>query len=314
MIQSFKYITCLLLCFLVSAISFADEIEVNGIKYEVIKKAKVAILLDAYNCKSSDVNIPSSVTYEGVECEVTKIQGSAFTTCEQIESFYFPNSIKEVWGDAFKLKYNNANSVHISDMNAWLNIDFRNESANPLYRADNFLLNENIVTEVSIPSGFTKVNQYVFINCKSLKKVNIPNTVTEIGSGAFYGCISLKEATLPKSVRRIKSDAFRSCEALESVTVPNLVTEIEWCSFWGCKSLKKVVIPRSVKVIESGAFAGCEELTDVYCYSTIIPNTDLSAFENSQVEYATLHVPANLINQYKSKFPWKRFGKIVPIK
>lgn len=47
---------------------------------------------------------------------------------------------------------------------------------------------------------------------------------------------------------------------------------------------------------------------------TIIPNTDLSAFENSQVEYATLHVPANLINQYKSKFPWKRFGKIVPIK
>lgn len=90
MIQTFKYITCLLLCFLVSAISFADEIEVNGIKYEVIKKAKVAILLDAYNCKSSDINIPSSVTYEELtESEKEYDRNTAFETLRLITKLGF---------------------------------------------------------------------------------------------------------------------------------------------------------------------------------------------------------------------------------
>ena len=59
------------------------------------------------------------------------------------------------------------------------------------------------------------------------------------------------------------------------------------------------------------AFAYCEELTDVYCYAEKVPFTESDAFDGSYIEYATLHVPASSIEQYKATAPWSNFGTIV---
>ena len=61
------------------------------------------------------------------------------------------------------------------------------------------------------------------------------------------------------------------------------------------------------------AFANCTELTDVYCYAKNVPNTNPDTFEGSYIEYATLHVPAKSVNDYKTSEPWNIFKSIVKI-
>ena len=53
----------------------------------------------------------------------------------------------------------------------------------------------------------------------------------------------------------------------------------------------------------------------MYCYAEKIPRNGNSpctdAFEGSLIEYATLHVPAALVNEYRQTKPWSGFGTIV---
>ena len=61
------------------------------------------------------------------------------------------------------------------------------------------------------------------------------------------------------------------------------------------------------------AFAYCENLENVYCYAETVPSTETDAFENSNVESATLYVPASAIDAYKTTSPWNRFGTIIAL-
>ena len=73
------------------------------------------------------------------------------------------------------------------------------------------------------------------------------------------------------------------------------------------------MLPKNLKYIYSEAFANCAELLDVYCYAEKVPSTESDAFEGSYPEYATLHVPANALEAYKSTAPWNSFGTIVSL-
>ena len=61
------------------------------------------------------------------------------------------------------------------------------------------------------------------------------------------------------------------------------------------------------------AFKGCSSLTDVYCYAENVPSKESSAFDNSSISSATLHVPAASFKAYSTTAPWSSFGRIVPI-
>ena len=82
-------------------------------------------------------------------------------------------------------------------------------------------------------------------------------------------------------------------------------------AFSGCSSLTSVNIGNSVKNIGEKAFADCAELTDVYCHAESVPATESDAFDGSYIDYATLHVPAASVEQYKATAPWSNFGAIV---
>ena len=138
-------------------------------------------------------------------------------------------------------------------------------------------------------------------------------SVTSIGYWAFGYCSSLTSITIPESVTSIGKSAFSSCSSLTDITIPEGVTSIEISAFQGCSSLTTITLPRSVGYISSNAFANCPELTDVYCYAESVPSTEADAFDGSNPEYATLHVPAGAINSYKATAPWSSFGTIKTI-
>ena len=182
----------------------------------------------------------------------------------------------------------------------------------------------------------TKINDYTFDRCTSLYSVIIPNSVTSIGQSAFGYCNSLTSVTIPNSVRSISMDAFQHCENLTSVTIPNSVIWIYAYAFNHCTSLISISIPNSVKSIDAFTFTDCSSLTsisignsvtniereafarclglmDFYCLSENVPSTSSSAFKGTSIENTTLHVPANSVNKYKSREPWKNFKNIVPL-
>ena len=64
---------------------------------------------------------------------------------------------------------------------------------------------------------------------------------------------------------------------------------------------------------EGTAFRNCDKLTDVYCYAETVPTTNSSAFYNTYIENATLHVPEVSIGNYKNAAPWSGFGSIVAL-
>ena len=129
----------------------------------------------------------------------------------------------------------------------------------------------------------------------------------------FSGCTGLTSITIPSSVTSINGSAFQNCTGLTSVTIPNSVKWIIENAFAGCSKLKSVIIGNNVNSISSFAFAYCPELTDVYCYAENLPSTDANAFNDSYIEYATLHVPAASLNNYKNTEPWKNFQNKVAL-
>ena len=152
-----------------------------------------------------------------------------------------------------------------------------------------------------------------FGGLESIKELKLGEEVTSIGDEAFSHCYGLTSATIPNSVTSIGDFAFAYCNGLTSVNIPNSVTSIGYEAFVGCSNLTSVTIPNSVTSIGDEAFADCYGLTDVYCYAKEVPSTETYVFNDSNIENATLHVPASAIDSYKETEPWSGFGTIVAI-
>mgnify|MGYP003287989067 CR=1 FL=1 len=78
------------------------EILIDNICYIFNNRHKTATIVNAdHCCKSTEINIPEKVIYEGVEYKVTKIGIYAFSYCKLLETIVIPDYIKEITMCAF---------------------------------------------------------------------------------------------------------------------------------------------------------------------------------------------------------------------
>ena len=176
------------LAVLLSLPVLAVEVEIDGINYELVAKAKQATVIAKSSGKySGEVVIPESVRYYGTAYSVTSIGESAFYYCSFLTSvtipnsvtsigdraFYYcsfftsvtiPNSVTSIGRDAF-YGCSDLTSVHISDIAAWCNIDFESYLSNPLNNAHHLYLNGEEVKDLVIPNSVTSIGSYVFAYC-----------------------------------------------------------------------------------------------------------------------------------------------------
>lgn len=296
------------------------------------------------NRYSGNINIPESVTYEGVNYSVTSLGRKAFSECSSLTSVNIPNNVTSIGSNAFE------NCTSLMSVNIPNSVMSIGECA---FRGCTSL------TSINIPNSVTSVGSSAFHDCTGLTSITIPNSVMSIGSNAFYGCSGLTSFNIPNSVTRIEPGSFWNCTGLTSVTIPNSVTSIGYLAFSGCYGLTSINIPNSVTSIEfeafyaciglttftipdsvkiimletfrdcssltsvtigSGmskvkqrAFSRCPKLTDVYCYASNVPEIDSDVFQDSHIEKATLHVPKGSKAAYKGADYWKEFKEIVEI-
>ena len=145
----------------------------------------------------------------------------------------------------------------------------------------------------------------MFYGCSGLKKVIVKDIAAWCGI-KFYGSNSN-----PLSYAKyIYSDEDTE---ITNLIIPNSVTSIGDQAFQYCSALTTITIGSGIKTIYSSAFASCPELTDVTCYAENVPSTGTNAFNDSYIEYATLHVPTSAVNAYKAAAPWKNFKSVVAI-
>lgn len=253
------------------------------------------------NCTSlTSITIPNGVT---------NIGSSAFWNCCSLTSITIPSSVTHIKKSAFS-HCSALKNVYINDIASWCNISFKESYSSPLYYADNLYLNEQLITDLVIPSNVTEIPIYAF-SCNNIVTVTIPDSVTSISDKAFYKCNSLSCVTIPESVINIGSEAFLGCKSLENVyitdiakwcninfynyeanplyyannlyinnklenniTIPNGVENIPAYAF-SCDNIVSVTIPDSVKNIGSSAFYMCSSLNSVTLSENLntIPST-----------------------------------------
>lgn len=188
------------------------------------------------------LDIPSTVTHEGVTYKVTTISSVAFMDCKSLTSVTIPDSVTAIEYAAF--------------------------------------CGCDSLTDVSISDSVTSIGTSAFRNCKSLRMITLPPSVTTLGEGVFCGCVGLKNVIIPKSVTNITKDTFVGCR-LVNVVIPDTVVSIGENAFAGCFGLTEIVIsiPDSVITIGKRAFAGCGGITDVTFGKSVAAIGD-EAFEN----------------------------------
>ena len=320
-----------LIALLITAIAFAERVEIDGIYYNLNKENKTAEVTYQYEMSYNNYSgltaftIPSSITYNSETYNVTSIGYSAFAGCSSLTSVTIPNSVTSIGNDAF-IACSVLSSITIpNSVTSIGNEAFYNCSAltsitipnNVTSIGDGAFYECSSLTSITIPNNVTSIGSYAFMNCSSLTSITIPNNITSIGGYAFHetpwlnnqpdGCVYINnllytyKGEMPENTHIdvkegttvIIGAAFDGCSDLTSISIPNSVTYIGEYAFYYCSSLSSISIPNSVTSIGDGAFYECSSLT-ITINSTTPPTLGSNVFSN----ITTIIIPDNTLSAY----------------
>ena len=209
---------------MVAVNALAQLVSIGNISYS-LSEEETAKVIGCSEIGNGDIEIPSTVSYEGKEYSVTAIGSFAFHECTKLKSIIIPNGVTTIGERAF-------------------------EGCTGL-------------TSLVIPNSVTTIGAQAFQECIGLTSVVMSENVKNIGSDAFYSCRNMVSINIPNSLTSISERTFSACNSLASLTIPTSITSIGDAAFAFCKSLTSLTIPQNVTSIGGSAFYGCSGLTSM---------------------------------------------------
>lgn len=210
-----------------SNIQETNKFMVDGICYRLLGNGQVFVTFrdDNYNSYRGNVNIPSSVTYNGATYTVTGIDDYAFRRCDSLFSVTIPSSVTSINYAAF-------------------------------YQC-------TALRSLDIPNSVTYLGQFCFMNCSALETVSLGNGLDRIPAQCFTYCGALTSIDIPASVKVIESFAFYQAAELTSVSLHEGLDSIYNGVFALCYKLTEISIPASVRHIDMNVFEECTAMTKI---------------------------------------------------
>lgn len=211
------------------------------------------------------LNIPSTVSYEGIDYTVKAIGIGAFYNCTGLTEVVIPSTVTVIDENAF-YRCNHLTAAHLPN-----SIDSIRRHAFSQCSA---------LANLTMPNAIRFIGESAFNQCASLQgEIVIPNTVTYLGESAFYQCRAITRLTLSNSLTRIEDHVFNECSGIEgTVTIPEGVTSIGVEAFYGCSNITRVLLPESLTHIHTGAFDGCSSMTGTLTIPNAVTDIDEMAF------------------------------------
>lgn len=267
-------------CTKLTEISMPDTvIEIGTECFSGCKAVKTAKLSSAlknisdkafYNCEAlTSVIWPSA--YE-------RIGDSAFYKCTKITSLSLPESVRRIEDNAFystkktavtklalpeNLEYIGTNAFRYLGVGELIIPDcyeeelFENAEVSkfsPFYYCQ--------ATKVVMPSGWTRIPDYLCYYMTKLKSIEFPDGITEIGVSSFFNCTAITEIVIPDSVVTLGSNCFAYCKGVKKLVIPEGIENLP-DRLLDQSQITTITIPSSVVTIGSQCFHKSTKLTEV---------------------------------------------------
>ena len=182
------------LAVLLSLPMLAEEVEIDGINYDLVAKAKQATVIAKSSGKySGEVVIPESVEHEGTAYSVTSIGVEAFDYCDGLTSVTIPNSVTSIGKSAF-------------------------EDCSGL-------------TSVTIGNGVTSIGGYAFYECSVLRDVycyaeKVPSTSSNAFNGSYpeYATLHVPDASIESYKSKAPWSEFGKIITLDAAMLVESIT------------------------------------------------------------------------------------------
>ena len=224
------------LCFSLSA--SAQNFMSGGIGYNVLSADDLTVeVTGKQNCTpySGNINIPSTVTYNGTTYDVVALGEKAFYWAT-LSSITIPSSVTRIEYGCFLF----------ATVPATINVPASVTDIKALAFAANNLTNINV--DENNPN-YRTIGGMLFSK-DSTVLVSFPK-----GRSGFV--------TLPQSTKHIAPYAFAYCHNITSVTLPEGLESLGFWAFVDNQRLNNIAIPSSVTHIDAGPFVNCPALTNI---------------------------------------------------
>lgn len=266
---------------------------------------------------------------------VESIGEHAFANCSGFSQLRLGTStnglpLKQVGANAFS-GCSKLTTVYTFSLADWINVEFANANANPIYPAKAaFYIGGNTesykITDLEIPASSKEIKPYVFANCTTLTSVTLHNKIKSVGASAFTECSNIAKVSYYNSngtsyqkSTLVYMDQWAQIEFGNQFANPIYHAKSLYATTkvgtYGPELVeqKSIVFADTTKQIKAYTFYNCNSITAINCKATTPPVAGTSAFTSTTTSTATLTVPAASKADYKTANVWKNFKTIMPI-
>ena len=273
---------------------------------------------------TTNLVIPSTVSYGGQTYSVTRIETDAFRNNDGLYSVVIPSSIVYIGECAFGGCHNlvslYVDASHISNHSFWNCVELSEVTIGPNVQSieqtafrycvklttfhfnarnmtgvdpaffQQWTSSSELISTVTIGDGVETIPDYLFYQCTDITSIKFPSSVVTIGEGAFTRCHGLTELTIGPNVTSIGQKAFEAC-----VDIKTLYYNARHCDIAG-----SLFLPRE-KYKPSEIFEGIQysKLNTLYIGSEVTEISNIAFIDCHQINciYVLAETPPTVYGQ-----------------
>lgn len=187
---------------------------------------------------------------------------------------------------------------------------------------------QRTMTSIKLPTSVTRLEDYCFQYCSSVKVLNLPSSVTNIHGEAFTGCRFYEINVITGNPRY---DSRDNCNAIietatntlvkgcENTVIPDGIVVIGEGAFMSNRNLQTISLPATVDSIGHNGLIYCNNLQSLTCRATVPPAVGPEGFNYGTMASINInpaipvYVPGPSLAAYQSAPGWSYFTNFVAL-